>query len=398
MNIRLIVPIILIFTLSLILIAHADYWDETSGVAFSQPLQSTHILTYNVTAIAQSDSDGIGPAYLLNGLSSAGYWYQIGISYNWPTQVNSSTGSLGHFSGFQVNYNIFDPNGTVIAPVCYSNACGGGANLSGPVYSGDKVLLSLNIVNNTVIMSVKDWNTGAAANISFSSYGAREFQGTLYPPNYAGFFTGLMTEWYHNHAYYYANGSSSYYEEQRTTYSPYGLMPDQGWLFLFKICDPSSCLNSNSNLGYFVANVKGQGSYITYTPKNSTELTQSNLPYNFSSYDGQADNFYKNGTFATGTLNPLITTTVSTSSTTSTSTISTVSTSASTSTSTTSIPSTMPTTIIPTTISNSINQINEVQKGSSDNGNLYGWVMIVVIIILTITAIVYYLVKTKAKG
>ena len=43
--------------------------------------QSYSQLEFNVTAVAQCDANGYGPAYLLNGLSNTGYWYQVGI--NW---------------------------------------------------------------------------------------------------------------------------------------------------------------------------------------------------------------------------------------------------------------------------------------------------------------------------
>ena len=54
-------------------------YDEQVGETFTQSFTS---MAY-VTAVAQVNSDGIGPAYLLNGLSDKGYWYQVGLSYNW---------------------------------------------------------------------------------------------------------------------------------------------------------------------------------------------------------------------------------------------------------------------------------------------------------------------------
>jgi hypothetical protein len=56
-------------------------YDEQIGATFTQDVAA---LTYNVTAVAQTDSDGYGPAYILNGLTSAGYWYQVGLSWHWP--------------------------------------------------------------------------------------------------------------------------------------------------------------------------------------------------------------------------------------------------------------------------------------------------------------------------
>ena len=321
-------------------LAHADSWMETTGVAFSQPIQQQAQLAYNVTAIAQSDNDGIGPAYLINALSNAGYWYQIGISYNWS--INSNASQLSHADGFLVNYNVFNPNGTVVAPVCPGEPCGGVMNVTGNINNGDKVLLSISVQGGNIIMSMKDWNTGAEAKMNFNNEGATGFEGTLRSPNYAGFFSGLMTEWHHNAPYYYQNGTPAYYQEYKATYSPYGQMPTSGWLFIFKICATSGCISSSSNIGYIVANRQANGGIITYTPENTTDLTQQNLPYSFNSYDGQAAAFYQNGTFQTGLLQPKITTTIPTTSTTS---ITSTSTSTSTSSTTTKI-STIMTTVI----------------------------------------------------
>ena len=327
-------------------LTHADSWMETTGVAFSQPMQQQEQLAYNVTAVAQSDNDGIGPAYLINALSNAGYWYQIGLSYNWSIEGNAS--QLSHADGFLVNYNVFNPNGTVVAPVCPGGPCGGVMNMTGNINDGDKVLLSIAVEGSNVVMSMKDWNTGATATMNFSNEGATGFEGTLRSPNYAGFFSGLMTEWHHNAPYYYQNGTPAYYQEYKATYSPYGQMPASGWLFIFKICATSGCLSSSSNIGYVVADRQANGGVITYTPENTTDLMQQNLPYSFNSYDGQGATFYQNGTFQTGMLQPKITTTMSTTSTTSTTSALTTSTLSSTlkTTTSTTLASTITTTIM----------------------------------------------------
>ena len=56
-------------------------YDQQVSMIFTQDFQA---LSYNVTAVSQTDSSGYGPAYLLNGLSDTGYWYQVGLAYNWP--------------------------------------------------------------------------------------------------------------------------------------------------------------------------------------------------------------------------------------------------------------------------------------------------------------------------
>jgi hypothetical protein len=48
-----------------------------------------------VTAVAQTDaSSGYGPAYLLNGLTDKGYWYQVGLAWNWGHQLLKEEVSL----------------------------------------------------------------------------------------------------------------------------------------------------------------------------------------------------------------------------------------------------------------------------------------------------------------
>lgn len=368
-------------------ITHADYWDQMSGISFVQPLSSPNILAYNVTVIAQSDNEGIGPSYLLNGFSDINYWYQIGISYNSPLQNTSNGNLVNHTNGFGAVYEVFDPNGTSIYP---EGGGGGLLNLSGPIQSGDKVLLSLKMANGTVIMLVKDWNTNATAQIRFSSYNVEEFQGTLYAQN-AGRSSGLMTEWYHNSPYYYDNGKPSYYKEEKVVYSPVGLMPHKGWLFLFKICSPlTTCLTSD-----FIGVVTNQGGgYTEYAPKVTQELTQADLPYNFSNNDGQSDNFYPNGTFTTGTLTPP--TTISS---TTTSTIST-------STTTTAPTTTISTTVILTTsmIATSLTTLATTTIGNSQPNRVTTYVLVLHIaigIIAMVVVILLYVffktIKRKAK-
>ncbi len=166
-------------------------YDEQLGLTFTESFSS---LAYNVTALGLTDDYGVGPAYLLNGLTSAGYWYQVGVSYNWPYS------SGGHVNGFYLSYNVFNSAGTVVLP---SNGAGGILPFSGSVHSGDLVLLSLNFSGSNVIMYAKDWNTGASASVSYSARGSTSFIGLpSAPSNSHGFFSGLMTEWYHVLPYY----------------------------------------------------------------------------------------------------------------------------------------------------------------------------------------------------
>ncbi|MGI0085311.1 MAG: hypothetical protein ACREBQ_09540 [Nitrososphaerales archaeon] len=108
-------------------LAGAVNYDEQIGETFTQSFTS---MAYNVTAMAQVDSDGYGPAYLLNGLSDVGYWYQVGLAYDWD----------GTASGFVLAYEVFNSTGGSIFP---TNGGGGVASFSGAVNQGDTVLLNL---------------------------------------------------------------------------------------------------------------------------------------------------------------------------------------------------------------------------------------------------------------
>ena len=160
-------------------------YDEQLGTTFTQNFGS---LAYNVTAVAQADASGYGPGYLLNGLTTAGYWYQVGVSYHWP----NSDGSFD--PGFGFSYEVYASDGNSVYP---SKGAGLGS-FSGVVNSGDGVLLSLTFTGTSVQMFAKDWNTGATAQATFSGQGASSFVGDSFSSvNAHGFFTGLMTEWYH---------------------------------------------------------------------------------------------------------------------------------------------------------------------------------------------------------
>jgi Divergent InlB B-repeat domain len=198
-------------------------YDEQLGLTFTQSFSS---MLYEVTAVKQTDpSSGEGPAYLLQGLSNEGYWYQVGLTYNW----GNTNG--GYSPGFQMLYEVFDSNGNSIFP---SN--GAGLLLfSGVVYQGDSVALNLYFSNSgQVVMLAEDQNTGAYASESYSGEGATHFTGSPFSTgNPVGFFTGLMTEWYHPNAFY--------ENEARVTYSS-SLAISSGWMWADEFsCPDASC-------------------------------------------------------------------------------------------------------------------------------------------------------------
>jgi hypothetical protein len=155
-------------------------YDQQISFTFAQDFSS---LSYNVTAVKQSDSYGYGPAYLLNGHSDSGYWYQIGLAYNWPLASGSS-----YDSGFHFIWEVFDPNGTTNNPSL--------SNIPDNVNANDTVGLSLYFSGGSVVMSAMDFNTGASMTQSYTAGGGSRFVGS------SGFSstatpTSLMTEWYH---------------------------------------------------------------------------------------------------------------------------------------------------------------------------------------------------------
>jgi hypothetical protein len=175
-------------------------YDEQLGLTFTQNFTS---MAYNITAVAQADSNGYGPGYLLCGLTDTGYWYQVGLSWNWPFS------SGGYASGFSMNYEVFDPSGNSIYP-----ASGGGiSSFSGAVNKGDTVLLNLFFSGGDVVMQAYDYNTGAGAVKMFNQEGSSYFIGlTSSPTNSIGFWTGLMTEWWHSSTYYGGEANVTYWE------------------------------------------------------------------------------------------------------------------------------------------------------------------------------------------
>ena len=177
-------------------------WNEQLGISFTQNFTS---LAYNVIAVAQADPNGYGPAYLLNGLTSNGYWCQVGLSWNWPYA------SGGYNPGFNLNYEVFDSSGNSIFP---TGGSGGLTSFSGTVNQGDTVSLSLSFSGGNVIMSAHDINSGASAQESYGPIGATYFEGTPSASSDSnGFFTGLMTEWYHVSQYYGGEASVIYLDQ-----------------------------------------------------------------------------------------------------------------------------------------------------------------------------------------
>ncbi len=218
-------------------------YDEQIGLTFTQSFTS---MEYNVTAVEQTDQTlGDGPAYLLSGLSSSGYWYQVGVSWDWNPGTVPGT-------GFDLNYEVFDTAGNSIFP---TDGQGGLAVFSGQVNAGDVVLLDLYFSGKNVVMLAEDTNTGATASEVYSNMGATFFTGLPdSPANQNGFFTGLMTEWYHG-APYYANEAEVIYSNPASALS-------SAWMWMDEF-------NANNLQGIFSSQTSGPVVY-----NNPTKLQE----------------------------------------------------------------------------------------------------------------------------
>jgi hypothetical protein len=290
-------------------------YDEQLGLTFTQNFTS---LSYNVTAVEQTDPTlGTGPAYLLDGLSNTGYWYQVGLSWNWSPGTNPGT-------GFDVNYEVFDSSGNSIFP---TNGDGGILAFSGAVAPSDIVTLSLGFTNSSqVIMMAEDANTGAVAQITYSAEGGTYFIGLPNSDaNSNGFFTGLMTEWYHG-APYYSNMQEVVYSSNFSLSS--------AWMWMDEF-------NANNNQLVFASNATALSMFGT-GPAQLQEF----------SYSGITE-FADASEFITGAASNSTTTTTGTATVTSTETVTTTVPTTITQTTTTTVPTTITqttTTTVPTTI------------------------------------------------
>jgi hypothetical protein len=242
--------------------------------------QSFKSLEYNVTAVIQTDTTlDTGPAYLLNGLSNVGYWYQVGVSWNWSPGDTPGT-------GFDMNYEVFDPGQNSVFP---TNGGGGVQAFSGTVEGGDTVTLNLYFKSPNVVMLAVDANTGAFANVTYSAEGATYFAGSPSAvANSNGYFTGLMNEWYHGNPFY-ANGKQVTFSDPQ-----YALISAWMWMDefnsntlkdIFSSTTPSPVSYSNPNvLQKFSYNgtLEFSDAYEFITGNATTTNTNSTVSLTFS--------------------------------------------------------------------------------------------------------------------
>ena len=246
--------------------SNGPVYDEQLGMSFTQNFRS---LEYNVTAVAQTDPvSGDGPAYLLNGLTGSGYWYQVGLAWNWYPGNTPGT-------GFDMVYEVFDSGGASVFPA------GGGGGLqafTGAVQAGDTVILRLYFELGQVVMSAQDVNTGAVAAESFGAQGATEFTGQssylpFSPTDANGFFTGLMTEWYHPSPYY--------SDEAKVTYeAPSPISSAWMWIDEFQ-CTDSNCTTTSLLFSSSTGGPMTYGASDRLVRFSSNGATEFSSPYVF---------------------------------------------------------------------------------------------------------------------
>ena len=269
-------------------------YDEQIGMTFTQPFTD---ISYNVTAVQQTDSDGYGPGYLLNGVTDGGYWYQIGISYDWP-------GTAGYVPGWGVNYEVWDRAGNSVFP---TDGGGGLANLTGPVNDGDKVLLGLRFSGGLVQMTVKDWNTGASGSEPYQAFGST-FIGLAAASDPNGYFSGPMTEWYHVNPYY-ATDRAVVYDNPKTALASADVWVDEfdsnSLTLVFGSDQPFTFTNPGQFLSFSTNGAEIHADAYTFI---TGTIAQTPLTFDYSvagggsGYSAPVLTYVYNGTTETATL------------------------------------------------------------------------------------------------
>ncbi len=246
----------------------------SSGTPDEYDLQYGLTYTNSITAISDNviatwpAADPYQPSYLVNGYTIVGnnhYWYQLGLDNVWSTTDTE----------IHIGYEIWC-NGVSIEPTDGSGALN---FVNGKVNQGDPVTLTMNIANNKVYMFAMDTKTGAFASIGFDAHGATVFQGSTdgIVDEY-GQFTGLMTEWYHDAAYY---GNAAYQK-----YNPAIPNNDPSWIWIDEFGT-----NNNGN---------PTGSPIFHSAALAPVVPTPYVIWGTDILEGPVEEYLANGNFITG--------------------------------------------------------------------------------------------------
>ena len=161
-------------------------------IALELPVHTSELVT-TVSPTWAEDAAGYGPAFLLNGLTDSGYWYQTGITFDWK-EAN------GHVNGPAFTYAVFGPGDVpVVAELVRVQT-----------FSNDAIQLALRIQFGQVFLSMTDERTCAVEVATYPADGARSFVGSPTVTNPSGFFSGLLTEWWHTRFYEGPGGTAVY--------------------------------------------------------------------------------------------------------------------------------------------------------------------------------------------
>lgn len=129
--------------------------------------------------------------------------------------------------------------------------------------SGDRVLLSLTFTGTTVQMLAQDWNTGATAMTTFSSEGSSSFVGLpTYGANSDGFFSGIMTEWYHATVY---TGN-----EGEVTYTNNAVAISSAWMWIDEFDSAASDMPIFVNQTQTPVSFANQGQFYSFAAGGAT--------------------------------------------------------------------------------------------------------------------------------
>lgn len=134
------------------------------------------------------------------------------------------------------------------------------------VNPGDFVFLRLGFSSSNITMYVHDWNTNASSQTSYDAFGARDFVPTgNYPTNHNGFFTGLMTEQYHNGLYY--------GDERQATYSESGFGVSSAWMWIDEFHVPYN--QYTEFYQYSLANYTNNARLVNFTSTGAFESSNA---------------------------------------------------------------------------------------------------------------------------
>jgi hypothetical protein len=173
-------------------------WDEQALLGMDV---NETVMTTNVTVTSANDSNGYGPVYLLNGLANSGYWYQLGLAFDWGADG-------GYAVGAEIVTSVFAP-GSPTTPIFQLL---GSVNVG----SGDLVTLTMSLSGGCASLTLSDAKTHMALIENYNLEDSTRFVSYPVPGASVGYFSGLMTEWWHVNPYYGPTSHGVYSLPQRS--------------------------------------------------------------------------------------------------------------------------------------------------------------------------------------